>query len=178
MDAYSPDTRLLAVWETYLRGHTAIVRALEAELQARHHLSVTEYDVLLHLNNAPGKRLRLGELAGAVLFSSGGLSRLLDRLECMGVVARERTPDDRRGVYATLTDAGLARLRKASETHLRGVERHFTAALTEDEIEPVSQFLTRLLATTPPAAEEACLTDTTTGDSSAATQSGTQITPR
>lgn len=177
MDAYSPDTRRLAVWETYLRGHTAIVRALEAELQALHHLSVAEYDVLLHLNNAPGKRLRLGELAGAVLFSSGGLSRLLDRLECMGVVARERTPDDRRGVYATLTDVGLARLREASETHLRGVERHFTAALTEDEVEPVSQFLARLLATTP-AAEETCLTDTTTGDSSAVTQSATQITPR
>jgi DNA-binding MarR family transcriptional regulator len=159
-----PDAQRLALWKTYLRGQVAILRALERELQASHQLSLAEYDVLLSLNNAAGHRLRLGELAEAVLFSSGGLSRLLDRLERAGLVARERTPDDRRGVYATVTDAGHARLRAASVTHLRGIQRHFAAALPADEIEPVRRFLDRLLAQTPATPAEACeLAPPTTG---------------
>ncbi|HEX8994456.1 MAG TPA: MarR family transcriptional regulator [Ktedonobacterales bacterium] len=166
MGADRPDAQRLTVWQTYLRGHTAVMRALEAELQACHQLSVAEYDVLLRLNSAPDQRLRLGELAGAVLFSTGGLSRLLDRLERAGLVARERTPDDRRGVYAILTEAGYARLHGASDTHLRGIQRHFAAALSDEEIAPVSQFLTRLLTEAPSAdystedaSADACATD-------------------
>lgn len=155
-----PDAQRLTLWKTYLRGQVAILRAMERELQASHQLSLAEYDVLLNLNNAAGHRLRLGELAAAVLFSSGGLSRLLDRLERAGLVARERTPDDRRGVYATLTDAGRRRLRDANATHLRGIQRHFAAALPTDEITPVGRFLDRLLAQTPVTPTEPCEVET------------------
>jgi DNA-binding MarR family transcriptional regulator len=136
----------LAVWEDYLQGHTAIMRALERELQAAHALSLAEYDVLLHLHNAPHARLRMGELAEAVLFSTGGVSRLLDRLERAGAVARERTASDRRGVYAVLTESGRATLRAASRTHLRGVECHFTTLLHAEEGPAVGAFLARLVA--------------------------------
>lgn len=142
-----PDQRL-AVWEMYLRGHTGVMRALERELQESHQLSVAEYDVLLHVHDAPNRRLRLGELACAVLFSTGGLSRLLDRLEHAGLVIRERAHGDRRGVYAVLTGEGASRLRAARETHLAGIQRHFSALLPADEIEPVSRFLHRLVKET------------------------------
>ncbi|HZC06179.1 MAG TPA: MarR family transcriptional regulator [Ktedonobacterales bacterium] len=159
MHAGRPDQRRLAVWKTYLQGHVAIMRALERELQAAHQLSLAEYDVLLSLYNTPEQRLRLGELAQAILFSSGGLSRLLDRLERDGLVARERTPDDRRGVCARLTEAGRARLRAASVTHLRGIQSHFAAALPENEIETVSGFFDRLLARTPVTPAQICETE-------------------
>lgn len=151
-----PDQRRLDVWKSYLHGHIAIMRALEQELQSAQQLSLAEYDVLLNLNNAPGQKLRLGELAQAILFSTGGLSRLLDRMERDGLVTRERTPDDRRGVCARLTDAGRARLRAASVTHLRGIQTHFAAALADDEIAPVSAFLERLLERTPVTPAQAC----------------------
>ncbi|HET9110094.1 MAG TPA: MarR family transcriptional regulator [Ktedonobacterales bacterium] len=156
MSTGGPDQRRLAVWKTYLYSHAAIMRALERELQSAHQLSLAEYDVLLNLNNAPGQKLRLGELAQAILFSTGGLSRLLDRMERDGLVARERTPDDRRGVCARLTDAGRARLRGASVTHLRGIQTHFAAALADDEIAPVSDFLGRLLERTPTMPPQPC----------------------
>jgi len=138
------DRRRLAVWRTYLAGYTGIMRLLERDLQRSHGLSLAEYDVLLHLHLAPDGRLRMGELAGAILFSSGGLSRLLDRLEREGLVARERTPLDRRGVYAALTETGRTRLRDARATHLHGVRNHFATALPDDELPAVDAFLTRL----------------------------------
>ncbi|HTK11630.1 MAG TPA: MarR family transcriptional regulator [Ktedonobacteraceae bacterium] len=146
MSANTPDRQGMQIWEAYLHSHTGIMRVLERELQNAHALSLAEYDVLLHLRRATERRLRMGELASAVLFSTGGLSRLLDRLERTGLVVRERTPDDRRGVYAVLTEAGLARLREASETHLHGIQEHFVAALHDEEREPVARFLSRLVA--------------------------------
>lgn len=165
MDAGGPDQRRLAVWKTYLHSHVAIMRALEREIQSAHQLSLAEYDVLLNLNNAPEQKLRLGELAQAILFSTGGLSRLLDRMERERLVARERTPDDRRGVCARLTDTGRARLRAASVTHLRGIQTHFAAALADDEIAPVSDFFERLLERTPTTAALPCDSEPEPADS-------------
>jgi DNA-binding MarR family transcriptional regulator len=139
-----PDAQRLATWERFLTVHALIVRELERELQEAEGLSLAEYDVLLRLYHAPERRIRMGELAEAVLFSTGGLTRLLDRLEREGLVARDRTCEDRRGVYAVLTEFGQARLRQAARTHLQGIEEHFAAALPDDELATVSAFLTRL----------------------------------
>jgi DNA-binding MarR family transcriptional regulator len=150
----------MAVWKAYLTSHSLLMRALERDLQEGHDLSVAEYDVLVHLDAATDRRLRMGELAGAVLFSTGGLSRLLDRLEREGLVTRERTLDDRRGVYAVLTDAGETRLRQASTTHLRGIQEYFVAALPDDELEPVGTFLARLGASLPARTPPPCDVET------------------
>jgi DNA-binding MarR family transcriptional regulator len=141
----TPHRQGMQIWDLYLHSHTDIMRVLEGELQHAHGLSLAEYDVLLRLQRADDHRLRMGELAAAVLFSTGGLSRLLDRLERDGLVVRERTPDDRRGVYAVLTEAGFARLQQASKTHLRGVQKHFITALHNEEREPLIHFFTRLV---------------------------------
>lgn len=159
MEVGRPDRRRLAVWESYLRSHAALMRVLERDLQTAHQMSLAEYDVLVHLNNAPAQRLRMGELAQAVLFSTGGLSRLLDRMEQAGLVARERTADDRRGVYAVLTMTGCERFRQASDTHMRGVQDLFAAVLGADEIEPVARFLARLNERMPDRAAVSCPAD-------------------
>jgi DNA-binding MarR family transcriptional regulator len=129
-----PTREQLAAWRAFLRAHASITRALEAELEAEQDLSLASYDVLVQLAEAPDRRLRMTELADAVLLSRSGVTRLVDRLEKGGLVARCRVASDGRGVAARLTEAGLDRLRTASRTHLRGVGQHFVNRLDEADL--------------------------------------------
>src|SRR5436190_135028 len=106
-----------AAWRAYLRGHATVTRALEADLIAGPRLSLATYDVLVQLAEAPERRLRMTELADAVLLSRSGVTRLVDRLEREGLVVRAPVAEDGRGVSATLTERGVDRLRGASRIH-------------------------------------------------------------
>ena len=132
-------------WRTFLRAHSTVVRALEAELLAEHDLPLASYDVLVQLSESPDQRLRMTELADRVLLSRSGLTRLADRLEREGLITRQPCPSDARGTLAVLTDAGLTRLREAWPTHLRGVEQHVTGRLTADEIEQLAALLSKIV---------------------------------
>ncbi|PWW65369.1 MarR family winged helix-turn-helix transcriptional regulator [Actinokineospora spheciospongiae] len=129
-----PTRTELHAWRTFLRAHARVTRVLEAELVAEQQLSLGGYDVLVQLAEAPDHRLRMAELADAVLLSRSGVTRLVDRLERAGMVARERVPGDGRGVVATLTAHGLDVLRTASRTHLAGVSEHFVARLSAEQL--------------------------------------------
>ena len=134
----------LAAWRSFLRAHATVTRRLEAELVAEHDLPLASYDVLVQLSEAPSGALRMTELAERVLLSRSGLTRLVDRLERDGLVARQACPDDARGTLAVLTDAGLARLRAAWPTHLRGVAEHVTDKLSTEELATLEELLGRL----------------------------------
>jgi DNA-binding MarR family transcriptional regulator len=123
----------LAVWETFLMAHGAVLRTLAQELEAETGLPLGWYEVLLHLRRAEGRRLRMQELAANVLLTPSGLTRVVDRMEAEGLVRRDACPGDRRGSYAVLTKDGASRLRRASPIHLRGVEEHFSRHLTDRE---------------------------------------------
>jgi DNA-binding MarR family transcriptional regulator len=140
----TPNREQLAAWRTFLRAHASITRALEAELVAEQDLSLASYDVLVQLAEAPDRRLRMTELADAVLLSRSGVTRLVDRLEKGGLVARCPVESDGRGVAARLTDAGLDRLRTASRTHLRGVAQHFVNRLDEADLRTLERISRRL----------------------------------
>ncbi|CAN5178760.1 MarR family transcriptional regulator [soil metagenome] len=140
-----PSPAALHAWRTFLRAHALIVHQLEAELVAEEDLPLASYDVLLQLAEAPDRRLRMTELAGAVLLSRSGLTRLVDRLTRDGLVRRENCVDDGRGTYAVLTDAGLARLCKAAKVHLPGVRAHMTGHLRPEELETLAGLLDRLV---------------------------------
>jgi DNA-binding MarR family transcriptional regulator len=127
-----------------LRAHANITRVLEAELLAAQRLSLASYDVLVQLAEAPDRRLRMTELADAVLLSRSGVTRLVDRLERGGLVIRARVDTDGRGVVAVLTQVGFDRLRAATTTHLSGVARHFAAVLDGPELESFGQTCERL----------------------------------
>ncbi|MBA2323395.1 MAG: MarR family transcriptional regulator [Pseudonocardiales bacterium] len=135
----------LTAWRAYLRGHACVTRALETELVVGQSLSLASYDVLVQLAAAPERRLRMTELADAVLLSRSGLTRLVDRLERGGLVVRAPVAEDGRGVAATLTERGLERLRAASRTHLEGVARHFVARLDQGELSELRR-ISELLA--------------------------------
>lgn len=136
----------LAAWRTFLRAHTRVVRELERELQANRGMALTDYDVLVQLAAAEERRLRMSELADALLLSRSGVTRLVDRLVADGMVERITCESDRRGQWASLTDAGYQRLRDATPTHLEGVREHFLDRLSAGELAQLQRMLDRVVA--------------------------------
>lgn len=135
----------LEAWRTFLEAHARSIEVLTRELKAAEDLPLTWYDVLVQLHEAPQRRLRMQELADAVLLSKSGVTRLVDRLERAGLVTRSRCTDDRRGTFAELTEAGSDRLRATAPTHLEGVQRYFTTLMDEDEAATLTALLTRVI---------------------------------
>jgi DNA-binding MarR family transcriptional regulator len=135
----------LGAWRGLLHVHSSIVRELDHELQEAHALPLTHYEVLIYLHAAPGRRLRMSELASSVLLSQSGVTRLVDRLERDGLVVRERCADDRRGLFARLTPAGAARLAQARPTHLAGVRRLFLRQFSDEELSDLAELWERIL---------------------------------
>jgi DNA-binding MarR family transcriptional regulator len=121
----------LEAWAGFLRGHAQIVRALDAELEREHGLPLSSYDVLIQLSFVPDRRLRMSELAEAVVLSRSGLTRLVDRLERDGLVERERGDVDPRQVYAQLTERGLEAVADATPTHIAGIKERFLERLSD-----------------------------------------------
>jgi len=132
----------LAPWRAFLLAHARVSRRLDEELRAEHDVSIAEYDALLTIAQAPGRRIRMGQLAEQVLLSKSGVTRLIDRLVVDGLVARDACLSDARGAEAVLTDRGLARLRAASRTHLRGINEHFLAVVETDDLEALERAMT------------------------------------
>jgi len=130
----------LAAWRGFLRVQSSLLRQLDAELSATHDLPLRSYEVLLLLEGAPHRRLRMTDLSRSVLLSASGVTRLVDRLEREGLVARERCPEDGRGAYAVLTEAGDGRLREARATHLAGVRRLFLDRLEGDDLQRLATY--------------------------------------
>jgi DNA-binding MarR family transcriptional regulator len=132
------DAREVAAWRGLLRSHAALVRELDRELEAAHGLPLNEYEVLFLLARAPDGRLRMSELADQVLLSQSGLTRLADRLERAGFVVRVRCAEDRRGLFAQITDEGRSRFANARQTHLEGVQRLFLSRLQPAQLDALA----------------------------------------
>ena len=134
----------MGAWRAFLTAHARVGEVLERELEAECGLPLTWYDVLVQLSEAPSQRLRMHDLAHAVLLSRAGLTRLVDRMTAAGLVERVACEEDRRGVFVALTPAGVKRLRAAAPAHLRGVATHFTGHLSEAEADTLRATLMRI----------------------------------
>jgi DNA-binding MarR family transcriptional regulator len=145
-----PDAERLAVWRSFLEAHAAITAKLAAELAAQRSLLLNWYEILLRLSEAGG-RLRMQELAATLLVNKSSLTRQIDRLEEEGLVKRERDVNDGRGQYAVITSKGRDELRRAAPVHLRGVQRHFAAHLTDSDVVALARAFAKLPGVTPPA---------------------------
>ena len=113
-----------------LQVNARVTQQLDAEMQAEHELSLSAYEVLMFLADAPAHRMRMSEIAEQVLLSRSGCTRLVDRLVSRGYVSRCVAAGDGRGLYAQLTDAGLTKLAAARATHHDGIRRLFLGHLT------------------------------------------------
>ncbi len=143
----SPGTELddleLAAWRAFLRTHARVARRLEADLMASSDLPLAEFDVLLQLLLAPGRKLRMNELADRVLLSRAGITRLVDRLVADGYVGRLKCASDARGAYAVLTERGAVRLEQARPGHMAGVRRYFLSSFSRPELATLAELLAR-----------------------------------
>jgi DNA-binding MarR family transcriptional regulator len=104
-------------WRTLAALHGRLEEALEKALQADFGLSVVEYTVLDTLARQDGWHMRMQQLARAAALSQSATTRLVTRLENRGLLSRYLCPDDRRGIYSTLTDDGKKLLERARPVH-------------------------------------------------------------
>nr|WP_228046989.1 MarR family transcriptional regulator [Saccharopolyspora sp. HNM0983] len=122
----------MLAYRSFLRAHARVTRCLESDLIAEQRLTLAAFDVLEALAEAPEGRLRMTELADAVLLSRSGVTRLVDRLQRIGLVNRVRADSDGRGVQAVITERGRQRLHRAALTHRSGVAQYFVAVAAEE----------------------------------------------
>lgn len=131
-------------WIRLLRVHAALTRELSTRLETAHGLSLRDFDVLVQLYEAPGRRMRRIDLARTVILSPSGITRLLDGLERAGWVAKHFCETDARVTYAVLTDAGIAKFEAARASHLADLEELFASRYSDEEHEQLAQLLGRL----------------------------------
>ena len=134
----------LEAWINFLRSHAAVTRQFNAELQATHGLTLSDFDVLAQLARAPERALKRVELSERVLLTPSGITRLLNGLERAGWVCKRECSEDARVTYAVLTDAGYKKYRAAARTHLASVRALLTERFEQGELETLAALLGRL----------------------------------
>jgi DNA-binding MarR family transcriptional regulator len=138
------DQQKMKTWRALQWAHTVILRTLEREMEAEG-LPLAWFDVLIHLAEAPDGQLRMQDLAGSIVMSPSGLTRLTDRMEKADYVTRQRTAEDRRGAYAVITPKGKAELERIWPIHLRGIEQHFAANVDDADVPALYAALSRII---------------------------------
>ncbi|MFF0631450.1 MarR family winged helix-turn-helix transcriptional regulator [Nocardia sp. NPDC004151] len=128
-------------WHAYMDGSQRLMSDLNRQLQRDCDLSLAEYRILTKLSEAPGRALRMSDLADGVLSSRSRLTHQIRRMEAQRMVRRIACEDDGRGVLAQLTDEGLCRLRTAAPAHVAAVRRFFVDLLTPQQLAAVAAAL-------------------------------------
>jgi DNA-binding MarR family transcriptional regulator len=140
------DTRWLTdreqrAWRTHLEVGKLLAHRLERDLQ-RFGLTNHDYEILVNLSEAEGRRLRMTDLADATLQSKSRLSHQITRMEKAGLVRRESCESDRRGLFAVLTDEGWQTMQRVAPHHVDSARRHFIDLLTPDQLQALHAALT------------------------------------
>ena len=153
------DTRWLdddeqRTWRAYLTAQRLLADRLERQLQRDAGLPHAYYEILVQLSEAPGRTLRMSQLADNSLSSRSRLSHAVARLEAAGWVRRRACTEDRRGSFAELTDAGLAKLHESARGHVEAVRQGLFDPLTREQQHALRHISETLLAhLSPPAGE-------------------------
>ena len=134
----------VSAWAALLRTHAAVLPKVARALSLTG-LPLTWYDILLVLNAAPGRRLRMTELGQQAVVSRERVSRVVTELEQAGLVVREANPDDKRSSYTVITPEGRRRLRASAPTYLAAIEKHFLSRLTDKESRMLAEALGRVV---------------------------------
>lgn len=126
------------IWRTYLLGAARINTVLDEDLR-RFGIDLGEYEILVCLEEAPERRLRMSDLAARVHQSRSRLTHTVSRMEKQDLVERLNCGSDRRGVWAHLTPAGFELLRSAAPTHVDGVRRIFVEAVAPEDLRAIGR---------------------------------------
>lgn len=123
------------MWRAYLDSTRLLLQVLDRQLDRDAGLSLTDFEILVVLSEAPGRRLRMRELAEAMTTTRGGVTRAISRLVDAGWVRRIECPDDKRGTLAELTEAGVAKLAAAAPGHVAAVRQNMFDLLGPDDVD-------------------------------------------
>ena len=134
----------LEAWRRHYVSFWRVCNAVEADLQAAGLPSLGWYDALYELYLAPGRRLRMSELARHALLSKSGLTRLVDKLAREKLIARRACAEDGRVQHIELTERGVETLRKIWQVYGAGIARHYAAHLEEADARAVARALTKV----------------------------------
>lgn len=120
-------------WRAHLAAGKLVSRQLDRDLHP-FGLSINDYEILVELSEAPCHRLRMTDLADATSQSRSRLSHQITRMEASGLVRRDSCPGDKRGLYAVLTDHGMATIERVAPYHVDSVRRHFISLLSDGQL--------------------------------------------
>jgi DNA-binding MarR family transcriptional regulator len=133
-----------AAWRAFIESSWALHTRLEDDLRATTGLSMADYHVMVVLSEAPGHRIRMGELANRLVFSPSRCTYQITSMTKRGLVRKQSCSDDGRGQEAVLTDAGMSALTAAAPLHLATVRETFIDDLDDAEIATITRVFGRL----------------------------------
>ena len=139
----SPSPEGLQAWRLFFESALALLDVLDAELEQAVGIPQRWYDVLVHLEESP-QGIAMNELAERILYSKSGFTRVVDRMEEAGLVRRARPENDRRTILILLTDKGTETLERARRHHRDGIQRHFSAHLTNADVKALTRALEKV----------------------------------
>jgi MarR family 2-MHQ and catechol resistance regulon transcriptional repressor len=139
------DDERLRLMGLIVRSHRRLTYLLGRELEEAVGIPLIWFDVLIHVGGAPEGRLTMSKLSSEVALTTGGVTRLVDRMAEAGLVARQNCPSDRRSVHVVLTVSGQAMLHRAIGEHIEGIDRHLIAPLNEADRTALSVALSKLV---------------------------------
>ena len=142
----------LQAWRGLLNAHAALTNRIDAAFAEAELPPLTWYDVLWAVRKQEGRRARLSGLAGELTVSRGGMTKLVDRLERAGLLAREQCAEDRRGSYAVLTDEGEEMLRRMWRVYSGVLQDSVVDRLSSEQAKELGRSLLLLTGSAPPAA--------------------------
>ncbi len=135
----------VALFGLLLETNARLSRDLASTLEGSCQLPLAWFEVLLQLHHSADERLKMSQMADAIFHSTGGTTRLVDRLEGAGLVRREHCPSDRRAIYVAITDAGKAKLDDALGVHLAYLDDLFGSRLSPEERGDLAALLNKLI---------------------------------
>ncbi len=133
-------------WRSFFSTYALVVPKLDAELERDHGLSFNQFEVLSLVARAGKTGLRMSDLASRVILSPSGVTRSVDQLERRGLVSRCVFEEDRRGQLATITPEGRTVLRKATDSHVQGLRKHFVGHLSRADLKHLADSLQAVVA--------------------------------
>ncbi len=141
----SPSPERLRAWRLFFESSLALIDVLDDDFEHDAGFPVQWYDVLVHLDDVP-EGLRMNELAGRILYSKSGLTRVVDRMEKAGLVRRVVPENDRRSIFVVQTDKGRETMQRARRKHHDWIEEHFSRPLRDTDIKALIRALEKLNA--------------------------------
>lgn len=147
-------------WRAWVAASTLLPHRLSKDLQQDAQITLADYEILMYLSESPCRRMRMSELAEATLSSRSRLSHQVDRLAAAGFIDRQPCPDDRRGSFAVLTEAGWSMVVQTAPAHVESVRQHLVDVLSPEEFSELGR-LCELIALRLREPQEECPGDTT-----------------